>query len=189
VNAPAGPAPSPGNARKLRAPGLLALACFAAHAVYHISRHETHDLLWTCNFACLVVALSCLANYRDGVAVGVSWLSVGIPLWILDLGTGGEFVPTSALTHLGGYAAGLYAIRLLRWPPGVWWKATATQLTLILVTRLLTPPRANVNLAFAVWPGWERYFPTFGAYFFLLFAASLVTYLAVDRTARKLLVR
>ncbi|MFO0758653.1 MAG: hypothetical protein U0359_19320 [Byssovorax sp.] len=136
-----------------------------------------------------MVALSCLANYRDGVAVGVSWLSVGIPLWILDLSTGGEFVPTSALTHLGGYAAGIFAIRKLRWPPGIWWKATAAQLTLILVTRLVTPPKANVNLAFSVWGGWEKYFPTFGAYFFLLFAGSLVVYLAVDRAGRRLLLQ
>lgn len=44
------------TARSLRAPGLFALACFTAHAIYHVARHETHDLLWTCNLACLVVA-------------------------------------------------------------------------------------------------------------------------------------
>ena len=166
--------------------GLLPLAFLAAHVAYYVRHEHPSELLWTCNAACLLIGASCLLSRRTGVAIGLSWLSFGIPLWLLDVATGSPFIPTSVLTHLGGFAVGALAIKRLGWPERTWWKASAALLGLLLVTRALTPPKANVNLVFSVYEGWERYFPTYGVYFALIVTAAFLTFLAFERAVMRL---
>jgi len=96
--------------------------------------------------------------------IGTLFLCLGTPLWLMDLAGGGEFYPTSCFTHLGGLAIGLYGARRLGVPGGIWWKAIVALIALILVCRLVTPPQANINVAFAIYPGWEKYYPSHLSY-------------------------
>jgi hypothetical protein len=57
---------------------------------------------------------------------------------------------------------------------------------LVMLTRLLTPAAANVNLAFAVYPGFEKWFPTYPRYFVFLLLTNGVSYWLTERLARKL---
>jgi hypothetical protein len=82
----------------------------------------------------------------------------------MDLAGGGEFYPTSCFTHIGGLAIGLYGARRLGVPGGTWWKAVVVLIVLILICRLVTPPQANVNVAFAIYPGMEKYFASHFSY-------------------------
>ena len=181
------------GATYVRALGGVALACFVAHAAWHVARGEAHDLLWTCNCACLVVAVGALAAARTVVAVGLLWLSFGVPMWILDLTRGGSLVPTSVLTHVGGLLVAVLVLRRLGWPEpgpwwrGVWWKAVLALLALVAVSRVATPPAANVHLAFAVYHGWERTFPSYGSYLALAFAGVALTFLLVEKAAARAL--
>jgi hypothetical protein len=166
--------------------GCVALACFAVHGGYHVLHHEAHDLLWACNTACFLIGVSCLLSARTGVAIGLSWLSWGIPMWCLDLATGGAMIPTSPLTHLGGFTVGALAVRRLGWPPDTWWRATIALILLSRITRLLTPRSANVNLAFSVQAGWEQYFPSYGVYFALIVALGAATFFVFERVVVRL---
>ena len=83
------------------------------------------------------------------MAVGVCWVLFGLPIWLLDLATGGTLNPTSVFTHVGGPAVGILALRRLGWPAGVWWKASIAEAALLLLTRLVAPPERNINLVFA----------------------------------------
>jgi hypothetical protein len=176
-------------ARRLRWAGVLATSFFAVHTVEVLVARAPWDAVWACHVSCLWIAAGCFFRAPVPAAIGVSWLSYGTPTWLLDLASGGVLVKTSILSHLGGLAVGLFAARLLGWPRGTWWKALAALLALVLVTRLTTAPLHNVNLAFAVHPGWERYFPTYDRYFlFLLFTNALVFRLA-ERLARAALTK
>jgi hypothetical protein len=57
------------------------------------------------------------------------------------------------------------------------------------LSRFITPPAANVNLAFSVYTGWERYFPTYRTYWLVMFAVTVIVYYLVDRIFRGLFAR
>ena len=44
-------------------------------------------------------------------AVGLLWSCFGLPIWLLYSFTGGEFMPTAALTHIGALVLGIYGVR------------------------------------------------------------------------------
>lgn len=169
--------------------GLLAIALYAVHGGYHLLQHRAADLLWACHMATLAVGVGCLAGSAPVVTVGLSLLVFGLPLWVVDMATGGELLLTSIGTHVGGLVVGVLATRQLGWPEGTWWKAVAVSLVILLVTRLLTPAPANINLVFAVAGGWERWFPSHRVYLAGLVAASAGVFFMTERAARSLLAR
>jgi hypothetical protein len=169
--------------RRLAA-GALALAFAAAHAAYHLARGEPWDLLWMCNVAPVLVGIGLLAGYAMWNAVGLLWLALGVPLWLLDLALGGAIIPTAFLTHLGGGALALFGARRLGVPRGSFAVALVALLALAAVSRFATPPGTNVNLVFSVWPGWERIFPSHAVYIAFFLALSTATFVLVERGFR-----
>jgi hypothetical protein len=175
--------------RAVRLPrhGILALACYAIHAGYYVSIREWDGALWACHVSCVVIAAGCFLGSRDLVAVGLSFLAVGFPLWILDLATGGRLYPTSLFTHVGGAAIGASALRALGgWPRGTWWKTSLLMILLCVLSKHVTRPERNINLVFRVQPGWEKWFPSFFVYFILVALVSIMTYWLAERAARSL---
>lgn len=77
--------------------GVLALSFSAVHGGYHLLQGRPHDVLWICTLAPALVGVGLLGAGPGWVGVGVLWLLVGLPLWLLDLVGGGEFLPTSLL--------------------------------------------------------------------------------------------
>ena len=160
--------------------GALAIACYALHGADRVWHQDPWDLLWACHVSCLLVGLGAIFRSPVLVAAGVLWLSFGVPMWLLDLATGGDFLPTSTLTHVGGLAAGIPILARSGWPRGAWWRAALLLMALMLLTRLVAPPPGNVNLAFRVWTGWEQRFPSYGPYFVLLLTCATVTFVFVE---------
>jgi hypothetical protein len=155
---------------------VAALACYAVHAAVHLRRGEPYDLLWACHLAVLLVAAGLWFGRPTLNAIGLLWACFGLPIWLLDAFTGGEFMPTATLTHVGALAIGLWGVRALGGVRGSAWKALAAYLGLWVLTRAVTPPSANVNLAFHVHTGWEHRFPSYPAYFALLLVAGALTF-------------
>lgn len=173
--------------RAVHIAGWLALAFGLTHAVNHVLRGETEDLLWVCNVAPLVLALGCLLARPTFVAVPLLWLSFGTPMWLVDLATGGEVIWTSIPTHVGCPLLALFVARKLGFPRSSWLYAAGGLAALMLLCRLVTPRASNVNLAFDVWAGWQDVFPTYGPYFALLFAGSTATFFVFGRLYARLL--
>ena len=165
--------------------GVLALVCFASHAGHHLLSGRAPDVMWGCHIATLLIGIGALLGRAEPVAMGVLWLCFGNPLWVLDISSGGEFLPTSLFTHVGGLLLGLWALKRLRFPAHAWLFATGGYLVLLGLTRLLTPRSSNVNLAFAVEPGWEKTFPSYPQYLALLVAAGAATFFVVGLLLRK----
>ena len=163
-----------------------ALACYTAHAAVHLWRGEPYDLLWGCHVAAVLVGAGLWTSNGALNAIGLLWACFGLPIWLIYTFAGGEFMPTAILTHVGALALGIAGVRLLGMPGGVWWKAVAAYLALWAVTRLVTPPRANVNLAFGVWPGWEDRFASYPIYFATLFTAGALTFLVGEQIFKRI---
>lgn len=119
--------------------------------------------------------------------MGLSWVTFGTPLWVLDLATGGELLWTSLGTHLVAPAVAILALRRRAWPRGSWLVAWLAAVVLLLGTRVATPPAANVNVAFAVPSGWTTWFPSHAWYLTLLLTAAASTFALVEVTARRFL--
>ncbi len=173
--------------RALWVPALLAAAIYGYGAYSHIVRGEGADLLWICNVAPLVLALGCSLGRGSLVAVSICWLAFGTPMWLLDLLGGGSWMLASLTTHLGGLAVGIFAMRQLGWPPGSWLGAVLGHIGVMGLARLLTPASFNVNLVFAVWPGWEHLFPSHGLYLVGLAVLASSSYYVLERLALRLM--
>jgi hypothetical protein len=159
-----------------RALASLAIAFYTTHAVVHLLRGEPYDLLWGCHLATLLVAAGLFLQNPTLNAIGLLWACFGLPIWLIYTFTGGEFMPTALLTHVGGLCIAIYGVRLFGLPGGSAWKAFAAYLVLWVLTRMLTPESANINLAFHVHPGWEDRFSTYPFYFATLGVAGAVSF-------------
>lgn len=164
----------------------LAALVWTLHAIEVLARGRPVELLWMCNVAGLVLVLGCALARARIVGVALSWLALGTPLWIGDLAAGGELYPTSLFSHWGGIAIGVAAIRALGWDRRTWWSSSAALLTLVLLTRLVPAAEpGNLNLAFRVWPGWERAFASYPPYFAFLFVFDTAVFYGVHRVAMR----
>src|SRR6185295_17432109 len=166
-----GPSDTPNMSRTAKF-GVAALVCYAIHATFHLVHGRPEDLLWACHLGAAVVGVGLLSSSATINGIGLLFLCMGTPIWLMDLAGGGEFYPTSCFTHLGGLAIGLYGARRLGLPSGTWWKAVVALITLILICRLVTPERANVNVAFAIYAGLEKVFPSHLVYLVIMMVAA-----------------
>lgn len=147
------------------------------------------DACWACHLGTLLVGAGFLLRAPRANAIGFHWLVIGTGCWILDLASGGEFLPTSMLTHGGGLALAILGLRAFGLPSGAWWQAMAAFVALQLATRWATPPEANVNVAFRVWSGWEQRFPSYPSYVVMLWTLGLAGFATVSAITRRLLAR
>jgi hypothetical protein len=170
--------------RRLAA-GSVAVALYGLRASQFLAAGQPANMLWACYVGALAVGFGLLLRSPSLNAIGFLWETVGVPAWLLDLTTGGAFFTTSLLTHLAGLVLGFLGVGALGLPDGAWWKALGALAALVVVTRWMTPPSENVNLAFRVWPGWERWFPSHGAYLLFLACLSAATFLAVSAALKR----
>lgn len=131
--------------------GFLAIAFFAIHAWCQYRAGTAANLLWICHVADLCVGVGLAMRWRSLAAAGVLMLFIGIPMWIISLADGGEFFPTSTLTHLGGVTVGLVGLGRLGLPRRSWLTGVAVVAILLVLSRGVTPADLNVNIAFTSW--------------------------------------
>ena len=165
--------------------GILAVIFYVIHATVHLLRHEPWDLFWACNLAVLLVGIALLTRNATLNAIAVLWAAFGTALWALDLATGGEWLPTAVLTHIGALVIGIFGVRALSMPRFAALKSLAAFALLWCATRVITPPKPNVNLAFRVAEGWHQYFPSFALYTAMLGAVALAVFAFVARALEK----
>ena len=141
-------------------PWFGALAClgYAGHAVHYLRAGDLAQMLWICHVSALVSGIGLIARSPLVNATGLMGLAIGFPSWLLYLYGGGEFIPTSLLTHVLGFAVGVAGASALGLPRRTWLAALTYVAVLMLVSRLLTEPESNINLAFGPDPDlglWE----------------------------------
>ncbi|MCE9572575.1 MAG: hypothetical protein K8W52_05415 [Deltaproteobacteria bacterium] len=162
----------------------IVLVGYAIHAAVHVAHGETWDLLWACNVATLLLAIGSAIRQPRVVGVALCWLSFGTPLWLLDLLNGGPLTASSLLIHVGALGVAVRVARTLTVPRGTWLVALIGLAVVMALSRALTPPAMNVNLAFGVYTGWEGVFPDERIYFACLFAVSALGFVAVEQAMR-----
>ena len=138
-----------------------ALAFYAIHAGQQVWHGRGEDALWLCHLANLVLAVGFLFSSQRALGAALMWLALGNVLWVGYLVQGGEFVPTSILTHLGGLVLAASACLRHGIPAGTWSVASVGLLVMQALARLCTPPEANVNVAWHSYPTWFSIYPMY----------------------------
>jgi hypothetical protein len=112
---------------------------------------QPFELLWACHLGNMAVVIGLLTKCRWLNAVGTLILFVGLPLWFINLFTGGRLIITSPVMHVGGPLMGLVGIRRLGLPDRDWLIALFFMTFVILFCRFATPSDQNINLAHNEW--------------------------------------
>src|SRR5215467_7305179 len=100
--------------------GMVALALFTTREIVFISRSQSENGLWACYVALLLIGVGLLVRSAACNAVGTFWLTVGLPLWIVDMLAAGGTESTSVLTHISGVILGYTGMKQLGLPSRTW---------------------------------------------------------------------
>jgi hypothetical protein len=142
-------------------------------------------MLWSCHLASFVLAVGLLLNQRLLVSAGLLFhLGLGFPLWLVEVvATRGTFgapmitprvLATSILVHSLPLTAGGFYVRRGLLPASSVLLAWLFQVGMLPISRWLTPPEFNVNLAHAVWKPLANTFTNFWLFQFLGALAALI---------------
>jgi hypothetical protein len=125
-------------------------------------------MFWMCNIGNLLLAMGLFLEKARVVRLAAIWMIPGLLVWFVYVVlTWGMFL-TSTLAHVGGLAVALIALSRYRMDRTAWRWAFGWYLVVQLLSRLVTTPDLNVNLAHAVQPGWERAFQSYWTFWITL---------------------
>ncbi|HKO97797.1 MAG TPA: hypothetical protein VJU86_12440 [Pyrinomonadaceae bacterium] len=168
---------------KIRLLAILPLAFFLAQAIHYWEINEFGHVLWMCNIGNLVLAIGIFFEKPLLVRVATIWTIPGLIVWCIYVVPGWGLLFTdhfswsllfgvvaSSLAHLGGIVIGLVALQRIGMDSRAWLFAFGWYFIVQLLSRLLTPPNMNVNLAHRVQDGFEQSFPVYWKFWLLLSA-------------------
>jgi len=157
---------------RLRLLGLLPLFFFLAQGVHYWRIDQLGHLLWMCNIGNLLLAMGLFLEKPLVVRLAAIWTIPGLLVWFLYVVLAWGVFFTSTLAHVGGIIVAMFALSKYRMDRTAWRWAFGWYLVIQLLSRFITPPELNVNLAHAIQPGWERAFQSYWIFWLTL---TLVT--------------
>ena len=159
---------------RLRVLGILPLLFFVAQGVHYWRIHQLGHMLWMCNIGNLVLALGLFFEKPLLVRVAAIWTIPGLFIWFFYVVLAWGVFFTSTLAHVGGIAVAALALKTYRMDRHSWRYALGWSLLVQLISRFVTAPDLNVNLAHSIQPGFERTFPSYWMFWLALTIATAV---------------
>lgn len=151
---------------RFRLTGLLPLAFFVAQVVHYWRFGGLGNLAWMCNVGNLLLAIGLFLNHKELIRASAIWTIPGLAVWYLYVWLPGG--PSSALAHIGGIIVGMFVLRRVRMDRIAWLYAFAWYLFMQLVSRLITSPDVNANVAHHIQTGWERSFSSYWKFWLVM---------------------
>lgn len=152
--------------------GILPLIFFFAQAIHYWRIDELGHMLWMCNIGNLILALGLFLDKPVAVRLSAIWMVPGIVVWFIYVVLAWGVFLTSTMAHVGGLAVSMIALKGCRMDRTAWRYAFGWYLAIQLISRFITSPQLNVNLAHAVAPGWERTFQSYWSFWLVLTAVA-----------------
>lgn len=160
---------------RLRLLGIFPLIFFLAQILHYWPINELGNLFWMCNLGNLLLALGLFLEKPVVIRLAAIWMIPGLFIWILYVVLAWGVFLSSTLAHVGGLAVALVALSQVRMDRTSWRWAFGWYLVVQVLSRFLTAPALNVNLAHAVQPGWDRTFHSYWEFWLVLTAATIFT--------------
>ncbi len=144
--------------------GVLPLVFFMLHALADWRDGGWPHMLWMCIIGNLLIAFGIFLRVAHSIRIGVSWLLLGLGLWLwFVVAREGTTLP-SVLAHIGGLIVGLIAISRVGADAHTWLYASVWYIAIQQMCRMITPAELNVNIAHRVYDGLEDFFATYGIF-------------------------
>ena len=159
---------------RLRLLGLLPLFFFLAQGVHYWRIDQLGHMLWMCNIGNLILAMGLFLEKPLLVRLSAIWTIPGLLVWFLYVVLAWGVFLTSTLAHVGGIIVAMFALSKYRMDKTAWRWAFGWYLVLQLLSRFITPPELNVNLAHAIQPGWEQAFQSYWIFWLTLTLVAIV---------------
>jgi hypothetical protein len=153
---------------RFRLVGLLPLSFFLAQTIHYRSVGGPGNLFWMCNIGNALLALGLFLNHRELIRAAAIWTIPGLGVWFRYVLFEYEFVFSSALAHVGGIVVALIVLRRVRMDRIAWVYAFVWYLFMQIVSRLITSPVLNVNVAHRIPAGWENTFSSYWKFWFVM---------------------
>jgi hypothetical protein len=148
--------------------GLLPLTFFVAQTIHYGRFGGLGNLVWMCNVGNLLLAIGLFLNHRELIRAAAIWTIPGLGVWIRYVLLASGFYFSTTLAHVGGIIVGLWVLRRVRMDRTAWIYGFTWYLFMQLVSRLVTSPDLNVNVAHRIPPGWESAFSTYWKFWLVL---------------------
>src|ERR1044072_2042945 len=160
---------------RLRVLGIFPLSFFIGQAMHYWPGNELGNLFWMCNIGCLVLAMGLFLEKPVVIRLASIWMIPGLLIWIVYVVLAWGVFLSSTLAHVGGLVVALIALSQVGMDRTSWRWAFGWYLVVQLLSRFLTAPALNVNLAHAVQPGWDRTFQSYWSFWLVLTAATILS--------------
>ena len=157
---------------RFRLIGLLPLTFFIAQTIHYWRFGGIGNLAWMCNVGNLLLAIGLFLHHKELIRAAAIWTIPGLAVWFWYVWLSGSTAWSSTLAHVGGMIVGLWVLRRVRMDRTAWIYALAWYLFMQAISRLLTSPDLNVNVAHRIQPGWERAFGSFWKFWLVLTAVT-----------------
>jgi hypothetical protein len=151
---------------RFRLLGLLPLSFFLAQTIHYRSVGGPGNLFWMCNIGNALLALGLFLNHRELIRAAAIWTIPGLGIWFRYVLFEYDFVFSSALAHVGGIVVALIVVRRVGMDRTAWVYAFVWYLFMQIVSRLVTSPVLNVNVAHRIQAGWENTFSSYWEFWF-----------------------
>lgn len=162
------------NELNFRLLGIAPLIFFFAQGLHYWRLNDPAELghmLWPCNIGNLLLAIGILTYRAPLIRVATLWMVPGLFIWFVYVVLAWGVFLSSTLAHVGGVTVALIAARKVGMTRNAWLYAFGWYLLIQLISRLITAPALNVNLAHAAYGGWQS---VFGAYWTFWVAITIV---------------
>jgi hypothetical protein len=156
------------SSNRFRLAGFLPLVFFAAQLIHYWRFGGIGNMAWMCNIGNLLLAIGLFLNHKELIRASAIWTVPGWGLWFWYVWLTGSTGFSSTLAHVGGVIVGMLVLSRVRMDRIAWIYAFAWYLFMQLVSRKLTSPEVNANVAHHIQPGWESTFSSYWKFWLVM---------------------
>jgi hypothetical protein len=156
------------SGNRFRLVGFLPLAFFAAQLIHYWRFGGLGNMAWMCNIGNLLLAIGLFLNHKELIRACAIWTVPGLVIWFWYVWLTGSTSFSSTLAHVGGVIVGMFVLSRVRMDRIAWIYAFVWYLFMQLVSRKLTSPEVNANVAHHIQPGWENSFSSYWKFWLVM---------------------
>ena len=146
---------------RLRLIGFVPLALFIGQVIHYWRFGGLGHLAWMCNVGNLLLAAGLFLYHKELIRAAAIWTIPGLVIWFWFVWLNGSTAWSSTLAHVGGIVVALIVLPRIRMDHIAWVYALVWYLFMQIVSRSVTAPDLNVNVAHRIQTGWENAFSNY----------------------------
>ncbi len=167
--------------------GILPIITVIWHGIYTVQFWDAQHLLFVCYSANLLVGIGVIFKNKLMTGLGLCWVIVGLPLWLVYAVAQNDWVLSGIAFHFCGVIVGIMAVRNYKLPNYLGVLSVLFGVFFFALSRLFTNPANNINGSFKMYyQGLAGYIPE-GMYFFIYFCGVSAFCLVLPYAINKLL--